>query len=67
MYTDFRLNNPEVDEFDGKFWIYSTDKPEKKYEVVSLLDVFGEDVDNLEEAAGGVFKINDHSFMVFKI
>lgn len=66
-YTDFRLSNPMIDEFDGTYFIYSEDNPDKKYEVVSLLDGSGDPVEDIEIAAGGVFKLHDQSFMVFQL
>lgn len=53
------------DTIDGQNVLYNSRSPEKKYEVVALLDSSGEDTDDPEEAAGGVVKLADECFTIF--
>lgn len=62
-HHDFRLDT--FDTIDGTHYLYAADKPDQRYEVVSLLDRDGEDVDDPEDAAGGVVKLGESSFTTF--
>lgn len=53
------------DRIDGKMWLYNSENPKQRYEVVSLLDSFGDDTDDEEIAAGGVVKIAEEHFRIF--
>jgi hypothetical protein len=54
MAHDFYADT--FDTIDGKHFLYSSKAPERKCEVVELLDYDGEPTDDPEEAAGGVVK-----------
>lgn len=62
-FHDFRLDT--FDTIDGAHWHWAANNPEKKYEVVSMLDNTGQETDDPEEAAGGVVKLGEESFTVF--
>lgn len=53
------------EEIDGKNWLYDADNPETKYEVVSLLDITGEETLYEEHAIGGVVKFAEDNFQIF--
>lgn len=62
-FHDFRLDTFE--DIDGRNWLYAKANPEKRYEVVALLDRSGDETDDVEEAAGGVVKLGENSFTTF--
>ena len=62
-HHDFRLDT--FDTIDGKHFLWAAADPEKRYEVVALLDAAGDDTDDPEDAAGGVVKLGEESFTVF--
>lgn len=63
MAHDFYADT--FDTIDGKHWLYAEANPERKCEVVTLLDYLGEETDDPEEAAGGVVKIAEECYTVF--
>lgn len=63
-HHDFRLDT--FDTIDGKHWLWLASAPEKKYEVVSLLDHSGEETDDPDFAAGGVVKLAEECFTIFE-
>lgn len=50
---------------EGKHYLSNARYPDKRYEVVSLLDRSGNDTDDPEDAAGGVVQFGQESFGVF--
>ncbi len=62
-FHDFRLDTFE--DIDGKNWLYAKAAPDKKYEVVALLDIGGDETDDVELAAGGVVQLGESSFTTF--
>lgn len=64
-YSDIRLDTFDGD--PGEYVLYNSKNPDKRYEVVSLLDGDGEEAEDVECAAGGVVKINENSFMAFTL
>jgi hypothetical protein len=62
-HHDFRLDT--FDTVDGKHFLYAADKPDRRYEVVSLLDSSGDETDDPEDAAGGVVQLGEASFTTF--
>lgn len=53
------------DTIDGRHWLYSSRNPERRFEVVSLLDNSANEVADPEIAAGGVVKLGEESFTTF--
>lgn len=53
------------DTIDGRHWVWSKRTPDKRFEVVSLLDRSGEEVTDPEEAVGGVVKLAEECFTIF--
>lgn len=64
-YTDFREPLDTFDEVDGVNYLWASAVPEKKYEVVALLDCTGDETDDPDLASGGVVKIGEENYMVF--
>lgn len=62
-HHDFRADTFE--DIDGKNWVYLSTQPDRKFEVVDLLDRNGESVDDFEDAVGGVVKLGEESFTTF--
>lgn len=60
---DFRMDT--FDTIDGKHMLWLSSDPDRKFEVVALLDARGDDVDDPEEAAGGIVKLGEESFTTF--
>lgn len=63
MAHDFYADT--FDTIDGRHVVYSSEAPERKCEVVELLDYSGEPTDDPEEAAGGIVKIAEECFVTF--
>lgn len=62
-FHDFRLDT--FDTIDGKHYLWNANSPDKKYEVVNLLNHSGDDTDDPDDAAGGVVKLGEESYTVF--
>lgn len=60
---DFRLDT--FDTIEGKHYLWAAVSPDKRYEVVSLLDHSGDYTDDPECAAGGVVKLGDEAYVCF--
>lgn len=63
MAHDFYVDM--FDTIDGKHVLFNSASPDKKYEVVTLLDHCGDETDDPEEATGGVVKLADECFTTF--
>jgi len=69
MYTgtprtdDFRPNM--YGEENGTRFVYNSEAPERRHEVVSLMGFHGEETDEIELAVGGVVKLAEDSFVIF--
>ena len=63
MAHDFYADT--FDTIDGKHFLWNSKTPDRKFEVVELLDSNAETTDDPECAAGGVVKLADECFTTF--
>ena len=54
----------QLEEIDGKWYVWADSETDTKYEVVSFLDAQGEEIDTEEGSVGGVYKVGE-MFAVF--
>lgn len=60
--SDFRADT--FDTIDGKHWVWHTETPDDRREVVSLLDGQGKETDDPEQAFGGVVQVAEEQFQI---